>query len=72
MAEQYGVDFLGALPLDAAIRIDTDEGKPTMVKDPDGPVGIQFREVARRIAAKLSLQARDYTQAFPKIMIQSD
>ena len=72
MAEQYAVDFLGGLPLDAAIRADTDEGKPTVVKDPDGPVGAQFREVARRLAAKLSLQAKDYTQAFPKIMIQSD
>jgi len=72
MAEQYGVDFLGGLPLDAAIRADTDEGKPTVVKDPDGPVGRKFRDVARRLAAKLSLQAKDYTQAFPKIMIQSD
>ena len=72
MAEQYGVDFLGALPLDGRIRADTDDGKPTVVKDPDGPVARQFREVARRLAAKLSLQARDYTQAFPKIMIQND
>jgi len=72
LAEQYDVDFLGALPLDGRIRADSDEGKPTMVKDPDGPVAQQFREVARRVAAKLSLQARDYTQAFPKIMIQND
>ena len=72
MAEQYGVDFLGALPLDGRIRADTDEGKPTVVSDPDGPVARQFKDVARRIAAKLSLQARDYTQAFPKIMIQND
>jgi ATP-binding protein involved in chromosome partitioning len=72
MAEQYDVDFLGALPLDGRIRADTDEGKPTVIKDPDGPVARQFREVAKRLAAKLSLQARDYTQAFPKIMIQND
>ncbi len=72
LAEQFDVDFLGALPLDGRIRSDTDEGKPTMVNDPDGPVAQQFREIARRLAAKLSLQARDYTQAFPKIMIQND
>ena len=72
MAEQYDVDFLGALPLDGRIRADTDEGKPTVVRDPDGPVARQFREVAKRLAAKLSLQAKDYTQAFPKIMIQND
>jgi ATP-binding protein involved in chromosome partitioning len=72
LAEQYDVDFLGALPLDGRIRADTDEGKPTVVKDPDGAVARQFREVARRLAAKLSLQAKDYTQAFPKIMIEND
>jgi ATP-binding protein involved in chromosome partitioning len=72
MAEQHDVDFLGALPLDGGIRADTDEGKPTVVKEPDGAVARQFREVARRVAAKLSLKARDYTQAFPKIMIQND
>jgi len=72
MAEQHDVDFLGSLPLDARIRADTDEGKPTVVRDPDGPVAQQFREVARRLAARLSLKARDYTQAFPKIMIQND
>ena len=72
MSEEYGVDFLGSLPLDARIRADTDEGKPTVVSDPDGPVARQFKDVARRVAAKLSLQARDYTQAFPKIMIQND
>jgi ATP-binding protein involved in chromosome partitioning len=72
MAEQYGVDFLGALPLDGRIRADTDDGKPTVVKDPDGAVARKFREIARRVAAKLSLKARDYTQAFPKIMIQND
>jgi ATP-binding protein involved in chromosome partitioning len=72
MAEQYDVDFLGALPLDSRIRADTDEGKPTVVKDPDGAVARQFREVARRLTAKLSLKARDYSQAFPKIMIQND
>ena len=72
MAEQHDVDFLGALPLDGHIRADTDEGKPTVVRDPDGAVAQMFREIARRLTARLSLKARDYTQAFPKIMIQND
>jgi len=72
MAEQHDVDFLGALPLDGHIRADTDEGKPTVVRDPDGAVAQKFRDIARRLAARLSLKARDYTQAFPKIMIQND
>ena len=72
MAEQYNVDFLGGLPLDAAIRRDTDEGRPTVVADPDGHVAQMFREIGRRITAKLSKQAKNYSQAFPKIVIQNN
>ena len=70
MAEEHGVALLGDIPLDRAIREDADGGQPTVVKDPDGPVGRRYREIARRVAAKLSLKAKDYSQAFPKIVIQ--
>ena len=70
MAEEHGVALLGDLPLDRAIREDADGGQPTVVKDPDGPVAQRYREIARRVAAKLSLKAKDYSQAFPKIVIQ--
>lgn len=72
MAEQYDVDFLGALPLDTAIRADTDNGQPTVVQDPESRVAEKFRDIARRAAAKLSLQAKDYTQSFPTIEIQNN
>ena len=35
---EYGVDYLGALPLDIRIREQADSGKPTVVADPDGEV----------------------------------
>ena len=70
MAEQYAVPFLGSLPLDIRIREDADAGRPTVVNDPDGPVASIYRDIARRVAARLSLQARDYRQAFPSITIQ--
>ncbi len=72
IAEQYGVNFLGALPLNAAIREDSDRGRPTVVNDPDGPLATIYRQVARRVAAKLSLKSKDYRQAFPNIVIQSN
>jgi len=55
MAEQYGVPLLGQLPLDLRIREETDAGRPTVVTDPDGPVGRAYLETARRMAARLSL-----------------
>ena len=70
MAAQYEVPFLGSLPLDIHIREDADGGQPTVVKDPDGPVAASFRRIARTVAARLSLKAKDYRQAFPTIVIQ--
>lgn len=72
MALEHDVDLLGSLPLDARIREDVDTGHPTVVRDPDGEVAQTFREIARRVGARLSLRAKDYRQAFPSIVIQND
>lgn len=72
MAEQYDVDFLGALPLDIRIREETDAGKPTVVAEPESRIAQIYREIARRTAAKLSQQAKNYAAKFPKIVIQNN
>jgi len=69
MAEQYGVSLLGQLPLDIRIREQTDGGRPTVVADPDGPLGRAYLEMARRTAARLSLTAAAGS-AFPKITVE--
>jgi len=72
MAEQYDVDFLGALPLDRRIREETDSGKPTVVAEPNSRIAQIYREIARRTAAKLSLKTKDYAARFPQIVISND
>ena len=72
MAADSDVDLLGALPLDMSIRVGTDEGKPTVVADPDGAVAKIYRDIARRVAAKLSLKTKDHSAAFPNIVIQNN
>jgi len=72
MAEQYGVQLLGALPLDIDIRQETDSGRPTVVAQPDSRISEIYREIACRTAAKLSLQAKDYAAKFPRIVIQNN
>jgi ATP-binding protein involved in chromosome partitioning len=69
MADEESVAFLGSLPLDKQIRADTDAGKPTLVADPDGRISQIYREIARRTAAKLAIQAKDYSTRFPTIKI---
>ncbi|MCP5143125.1 MAG: iron-sulfur cluster carrier protein ApbC [Chromatiales bacterium] len=72
MAEQYNVDFLGSVPLDKSIREGTDSGKPTVVADPDSRIAEVYKEIARRAAAKLSRQSKNYAAKFPKIVIQNN
>jgi ATP-binding protein involved in chromosome partitioning len=71
MAEQYGVRFLGSLPLDIRIRQEADDGHPTVAADPDGAIAQAYHDIARRATAKLALQARSYSQMFPNIVIQN-
>jgi ATP-binding protein involved in chromosome partitioning len=70
MAQQYSVPFLGSLPLDMQIREQTDNGRPTVIAEPDGAIAQRYREIARRTAAQLALAGRDYAGAFPKIVVE--
>ncbi len=71
MAEEAGVTLLGALPLEMRIRKQADTGKPTVVAEPDCRASEIYREIARRAAARLAKQAKDYSASFPNIVIQS-
>jgi ATP-binding protein involved in chromosome partitioning len=71
MAQQYDVPLLGSLPLDIHIREQADSGTPTVAADPDGNIAALYRDIARKTAAQLSLQARSKSIQFPKIVIQN-
>ncbi len=71
MATQYNVNYLGGLPLDRGIRENADTGNPTVVADPDGKIAAIYKDIARRAAAKLAHQSKDYSSKFPTIKIQS-
>ncbi|CAN5128608.1 iron-sulfur cluster carrier protein ApbC [soil metagenome] len=72
MCGEYGVEFLGALPLTMSIREQTDSGRPTVVADPDGAVAKVYKEIARKIAIKVAEKAKDMTSKFPNIVIKND
>ena len=71
MAEENDVDFIGSIPLDIRIREQTDGGKPTVVAEPDGRLAQIYRDIARRVAGKLSKQKKDFSSKFPGIVIQN-
>ena len=72
MAADYGMDYLGALPLDMSIRLQADSGKPTVVADPDGEVAQIYKKVARDVAVKIAQQAKDFSSKFPTISISKN
>jgi ATP-binding protein involved in chromosome partitioning len=69
MAQQYNMDYLGALPLDIQIRLQADSGKPSVVADPDGEVAGIYKAVARQVAIKIAAKAKDFSSKFPSITI---
>jgi len=53
IAAETGAPLLAELPLDIAIREQADGGQPTVAQDPDGDIGLCYRDAARHMAARL-------------------
>lgn len=70
MCADYGVPFLGKLPLDIRIRLGLDAGQPSVVAEPDGEIARRYMEIARALAVGIARKAKDHTHLFPKIVVQ--
>jgi ATP-binding protein involved in chromosome partitioning len=71
MCREYGVPFLGSLPLDIHIREQADSGRPTVIADPDGAVAQAYRAIARKVAVSVGTKAEDFSARFPNIVVQN-
>jgi ATP-binding protein involved in chromosome partitioning len=69
MADKYGVDLLGSLPLTMTIREQADAGRPTVVADPDSAIAATYRQIARSAAVKVATKAKDFSAKFPTITV---
>jgi ATP-binding protein involved in chromosome partitioning len=72
MAEEYQMDYLGALPLNLSIRVQADSGRPSVVSDPDGEIAGLYKSVARRVAVTIALRAKDFSAKFPTITVSKN
>ena len=52
-AAEFGVEFLGEIPLDLQIRVRSDDGRPIVVSDPDGAQAAVYRAIAAAVLARL-------------------
>jgi len=55
-AQELGIPFLGEVPLDLAIRTQADAGKPIVIAQPDSASAITLREIAKKVAAQVSIR----------------
>ena len=69
MAEQYGVELLGELPLDINIRLSMDKGEPIVISEPDSKVAQAYRDIARKLAIAVSKKNKDYSAKMPSIKV---
>lgn len=70
LSAEYGVEVLGRLPLDLAIRESTDQGNPVVASMTDHPASRSYIELAARIEARIAESAD--ASATPKISIEDD
>lgn len=52
LAEDIGVDLLGRVPLEPAMREGADAGVPVLAAEPDGEPAAAFRDIAAKVVAK--------------------
>ncbi|MBU3554230.1 iron-sulfur cluster carrier protein ApbC [Polynucleobacter sp. UB-Piko-W3] len=71
MCKEYGVDFLGALPLNLSIRKQADAGRPTVVADPDSAISAIYKNIARQVAIRVATLSKDMSSKFPSIVVQN-
>jgi ATP-binding protein involved in chromosome partitioning len=57
VAAQLDTDFLGEIPLDVAIREQSDLGTPVVAARPDSPQAAVFKEFAFKVAGMISIVA---------------
>ncbi len=69
-AEKLGVDFLGEVPLDVAIRETSDGGRPIVVSDPESDNAKRFRAIADNVWESLVARKTGAGKAPPRIVIQ--
>jgi ATP-binding protein involved in chromosome partitioning len=72
MAAEYGMPYLGALPLNINIRLQADTGTPTVVAEPDGEIAGLYKAMARQVAVAIAGKNKDYSSKFPTISISKN
>lgn len=65
LADESGVPYIGAIPMDPAVRAGGDSGKPVTITDPECKVSEALRQVTMDLAARVSVAAMNQGNFIP-------
>ncbi len=57
-ADELGIDFLGAIPIEPAVREGADRGVPIVYSSPESQSAIAIERIAKNVAARISVLQR--------------
>lgn len=65
LAEEAGVPFIGAIPIDPLVRVGSDQGEPVVVSQPESDAAQALQTIARDVAARVSVAALQSSALIP-------
>jgi ATP-binding protein involved in chromosome partitioning len=68
MAAEFNLPWLGALPLQLDIRVQTDSGNPSVIAAPEGEAARIYHEIAHKIAVNVAALPRDLSGFAPTVV----
>lgn len=68
LAQQFNLPFLGALPLDIAIREDADKGKPSAIKNNE--IASFYEDIALKLAANIAQLPKAVAINMPGVKVE--
>ena len=68
VAQELGVPFLGETPIDMALRAGGDDGRPSVVADPDSPAAAALMAIAAAVLERLATGAG--AKPAPRIVVE--
>ena len=56
LSQEFGIPFIGEIPMATSIRAGADSGNPVVIAEPDSEISKVFAAIAGNVAAKVSIQ----------------
>ncbi|OGT29715.1 MAG: ATPase [Gammaproteobacteria bacterium RIFCSPHIGHO2_12_FULL_35_23] len=70
LATKYQLSLLAEIPLELTIREQTDQGRPAILI-PESNISFIYQYLALKIAARLSLQPKNWMVNFPQVIVEN-